>query len=259
MPWKEDEISNFFSSLSRCSATYGAWKKRVVVQTNICECSCRGEIQGPVPGQPIPNERGVNHHNEYDDVMCTLIGEKPLALVHRLSPGTQALAHTCWLSTLRDDSFEGPVLIFRPQNRFVRGVSAILIVYAELDYSEARSLLRQVACIVGLEWTGCDGIMFYNTGRALASSAAVALRAIGAWRRAGNTQGSISQEGQAEERMGHMLLGMVLGYPTADLAALHAALWPHQEKALFASDLVSAVQFLEQHHMVHISCSSPTR
>lgn len=67
--------------------------------------------------------------------------------------------------------------------------------------------------------------MSLQKNRHLALAAAPALEAIGAWGKATTTAGPGSAARPAlTEEVGHILLGLALGYPVCDVRALHAEL-----------------------------------
>jgi hypothetical protein len=78
-----------FASLATCCSTFAGFDERK------CERACRGSIRGQIGTREEERQRGGGEVTEMDELRCTLLGRKPLVLLHRLSPEAQTLISAC--------------------------------------------------------------------------------------------------------------------------------------------------------------------
>mmetsp|Transcript_63655 Transcript_63655/g.132520 ORF Transcript_63655/g.132520 Transcript_63655/m.132520 type:complete len:200 (+) Transcript_63655:19-618(+) len=185
------KIARAFASLVACS--------RLLALTKLqCPQTLRGQIQ-PEDGAPTSQVA-----RELDELKCTLVGAKPLALLHRYTGEEKALGDLCRVAVYKPPNDSGPTLLFLRQHEH------------------------------------------------LAKAAVPALEAIGAW-----TRGGCSREEDLSESQGHLLLGLLLGYPLCDVQAQHLSSAQMSSTPIpsFSQDYQDVLRKLERDHFVRIHLS----
>ncbi|EKX39154.1 hypothetical protein GUITHDRAFT_143756 [Guillardia theta CCMP2712] len=209
-------ISTFFQSFSSCAVELSS------VNRSTCAQACRGQLRVYEDGGKVYAVK------ESDDLKCTLKGQKPLALLHRLDSSSKHLVEICHARTLQEgeksNRASGPTLVYMPEN--------------QERAQAAATALR----LIGAWKEGEEGVQGGRKNQFFTRSTSIR-------RTAATTEMS--------ENHGHIMLGALLGYPVEDLFEMYKFVACSESderrcKRFFLRDFVEVSRFLVEQHRVQL-------